>query len=620
MSDFYFSEFEQRRPAPPLECSSTVEFIWQMLASMNLAVGAWYINWRWCCSMDYSSSGTCFSLWWFSLPLAAAETCSYIGLCLFTFNLWKVQDTPRRLPPETIGECLSAPDSYPEPGRLLSVDVFLPTVNEEPELVRLSIQDAKRMTYPYPIEKKIYVLDDGRRASMRQVAEEESVSYIIRDDNIGFKAGNLAHAMERTTGDFILICDADTRPFPTLLEHTLGYFRDPDVAWVQTPQWFYDIPEGRRLPDVWKGTFGQPGQWLAQRIERLIGPVQVDCDPLTNDPKMFYDVILRRRNWANAAFCCGAGSVHRRDAVMEAAVKNFSETVVNSLRDHRRLEQRLRLITKTFFVKQNILPEAADEYMQRLDVALSIPLTPYKFHVSEDIYTSIILHSDPDRRWKSVLHPEVESKMLSPQDLRSWMVQRFKYAGGTLDIMLHDRMLFRRGLSLRQRLMYGATLWSYLGGIWNLIFLLGPVVYLFSGISPVSACTLTFFKHILPFLLLTELAFMAGTWGLNGFPGKASYLAFFPVNLRALLTVLKGKEIKFPVTPKERQEGNFFYLVLPQFTVSLLTLLGITYAWARLFLGSETHTCGGVIINTFWGAYNITALSILIRSAFWKPA
>jgi cellulose synthase (UDP-forming) len=218
-----------------------------------------------------------------------------------------------------------------------------------------------------------------------------------------------------------------------------------------------------------------------------------------------------------------------------------------------------------------------------------------------------------------VQHPEVESKMLSPQDLQSWMVQRFKYAGGTLDIMLRDRMLFRRGLSLRQRLMYGATLWSYLGGIWNLIFLLGPIVYLFSGISPVSAYTPDFFKHILPFLLLTELAFMTGTWGLNGFPGKASYLAFFSVNLRALLTVIKGERIKFPITPKERQEGNFFYLVLPQVTISLLTLIGIGYAWTMLLSGAGPHTCGGVIINTFWGTYNIIALSTLIRAAFWKP-
>lgn len=57
--------------------------------------------------------------------------------------------------------------------------------------------------------------------------------------------------MEQTSGDFIGICDADTRLFPAILDHTLGYFRNPGVALVQTPQWFYDIPGGERLQDVW---------------------------------------------------------------------------------------------------------------------------------------------------------------------------------------------------------------------------------------------------------------------------------------------------------------------------------------------------------------------------------
>ena len=71
---------------------------------------------------------------------------------------------------------------------------------------------------------------------MRATAEEEGVNYITRSDNVGFKAGNLRNAMQVTSGDFIVICDADTRPFATLLEDTLGHFRDPDMAFVQTPQ------------------------------------------------------------------------------------------------------------------------------------------------------------------------------------------------------------------------------------------------------------------------------------------------------------------------------------------------------------------------------------------------
>ena len=31
---------------------------------------------------------------WFALPLVFAETCAYVGLILFTINMWKIKDTP----------------------------------------------------------------------------------------------------------------------------------------------------------------------------------------------------------------------------------------------------------------------------------------------------------------------------------------------------------------------------------------------------------------------------------------------------------------------------------------------------------------------------------------------
>lgn len=101
------------------------------------------------------------------------------------------------------------------------------------------------MDYPGPLDYKVHVLDDGRRPEMKAVCDQEGANYISRQTNIGFKAGNLRNGLEQTDGDFLIICDADTRVFPTLLSHTLGYFRDPDVAWVQTPQWFFDLPEGK---------------------------------------------------------------------------------------------------------------------------------------------------------------------------------------------------------------------------------------------------------------------------------------------------------------------------------------------------------------------------------------
>ena len=597
---FYFDKFENRKPEPPLPHSPNRELLWQFLAVINLTLGIWYIHWRWTSSLNFEAL-------WYAIPLVVAETGAFIGLCFFTFNLWKVEDTPQQEPPALLSEVVTY---EPQQDRPIKVDVYFPSYDEDPELVRLSLQDAQRVTYPSNIDISIHVLDDGKRDEMKKVAEEEGANYITRDNNIGYKAGNLRNAMEQTTGDFIVICDADTRPFPTILEHTLGYFRDPDVAWVQTPQWFFDLPEGRSLSETMGKYLSTPGRMIGAGIEKVIGPMQIGEDPFVNEPKMFYDVIQRRRNWCNASFCCGAGSIHRREAVMEAALKTYAESI-----DKEVISNSAQITKLTGEAKLDPITEAGLKHQ----VLQDNEFTPYRFHVSEDIYTSIVLHADEDRNWKSVMHPQVESKMLSPQDLLSWTIQRFKYAGGTLDIAKNDNPVFRKGMSMSQRMMYATTIWSYIGGLWNTIFLCAPLIYLFTAIAPVQAYSMDFYAHILPFLLMTELAFMVGCWGLAGYQSKASYLAFFPNNLRAIWTVMKGEKISFPVTPKDRQEGTFLHLVIPQLTIMILTTIGIIYAWWQVSKGHIGFSIDGVLLNTFWGINNILALSGIVFAAMWKP-
>jgi cellulose synthase (UDP-forming) len=167
--------------------------------------------------------------------------------------------------------------------------------------------------------------------------------------------------------------------------------------------------------------------------------------------------------------------------------------------------------------------------------------------------------------------------------------------------------------------MYGATFWSYLAGLWNVVFLLAPIFYLFSGIAPVAAYSFDFYKHILPFLIMNELAMMVGTWGIAGYKAKLWYLSFFPINLRALWAVARGEQIKFKVTPKDRQSGTFQRLVTPQIAIVALTAAALAYALLAFALGSEAYTAGGLIANGFWAANNIIAMSGIILAAFWRP-
>ena len=303
-ADFYFAPYEGRRPPPPTPFDPVRETVWQVLAIAAIALGAWYLHWRWTASLNTDAL-------WFAIPAAAAETLAWIGLVLFVHNLWS--DPPVRVPPppRCRTDCLD--DDKPGP---VTVDIFITTYDEEPELVRLSIRDALDIRVPPGVEATVHVLDDGARAEMGHVARQEGAHHITRIGNAGYKAGNLRHAMEVTSGDFIVICDADTRLFPGFLENTLGHFRDPDMAWVQTPQWFYDIPQGTRLPLWLSRRLGRAGRCAGLAAERLIGPVRLGADPFANCPRLFSDVIQRPRNAVHASFCCGAASIHRRDAIV----------------------------------------------------------------------------------------------------------------------------------------------------------------------------------------------------------------------------------------------------------------------------------------------------------------
>jgi cellulose synthase (UDP-forming) len=602
LQSFYFDAFEERRPRPPMPAHAGREWALQAVSTCAVVLGVWYLGWRWTSSVNWDQ-------WYVGVPLIVAETLAFFGTVLFFTSTAKTRDTPTPPPPARLSDITEAQvpegDRPADGDRPLTVDLFIPTFNEDPELVRVSIRDAKAMSYPHPIDLRVHVLDDGKRAVMHDIAVEEGVGYLTRSSNIGYKAGNLRNALELTHGDLLVICDADTRVFPHFLTRTLGYFRDPKVAWVQTPQWFYDLDEGTPLPD-WLGRrlhLGALGRALGRGVQRVFGEIRMGKDPLGNDPEMFYDVILRRRSWANAAFCCGAGSVHRREAVMEAALKAFAEQVDKDV---------ARAIADV--TDETLRGELAA--MVSVEAVRANELTPYKFHVSEDIYTSIILHSDKERGWKSVFHAEPLSKMLSPQDLLTWTIQRFKYAGGTLDIAKNDSPL-RRTLSFWQKLMYGTTIYSYLAPLWTLILLVMPIVYFFTGISAVTAYDAPFYAHVVPFLMVNRIAFMLTTWGVESWRGEQYYLAFFWTNLQAIVHVLRGKPVKFTVTPKVKQAGNFVRLVWPQLAILSLTAVGI--AFRGVLVGFSHSPPGPYVVNIFWGLWNASCLMAMLGAAFYKP-
>lgn len=253
------------------------------LVAIYVACGLIYVFWR---------IGTINqAALWLSIPLYAAEIYGYVSGLLFvlmTYRLSVREPTP------------------PEAG--LKVDVFVPTYNESVDLLRRTLLAAKWMDYPH----ETWLLDDGRRESMRKLAAELGCHYLSRPDNRHAKAGNMNNALKFADGDFIAIFDADHAPRKDFLVKTLGFFRDEKVAFVQTPQDFFNIDSfGHRL--------GKRRVWDEQAL--------------------FFKVIQRGKDALNAAFFCGSCAVVRRDALDEIggfATETVTEDVHTAIKLHKR--------------------------------------------------------------------------------------------------------------------------------------------------------------------------------------------------------------------------------------------------------------------------------------------
>lgn len=190
----------------------------------------------------------------------------------------------------------------------LSVDVLVPTYNEPVEMVRRTLLAVQNLHYPHTA----WLLDDGARPEMAALAGELGVRYLKRNDNLHAKAGNLNNALQHCTGQFVAIFDADHAPRRDFLDRTLGFFRDPEVAFVQTPQDFFNLDSFQH-----RSVGGGRAVWTEQSL--------------------FFRVIQRGKDRWNAAFFCGSCAVLRREALDKIggfATETVTEDLETSVKLH----------------------------------------------------------------------------------------------------------------------------------------------------------------------------------------------------------------------------------------------------------------------------------------------
>lgn len=284
-------------------------------------------------------------------------------------------------------------------------------------------------------------------------------------------------------------------------------------------------------------------------------------DPLRNEQSLFFDVICRGKDRHGAAFWCGCPSVIRRAALVELGGV-ATDTVV------------------------------------------------------EDAHTSMRLNA---RGWRIVYHHEVMALGLAPEEIGAFVVQRGRWARGSLQMLRLDPPLLRRGLTWRQRVEYSASCLHFLEGPQRVVAMLVPALVLLTGAVPIAAPPALYLAVFVPQLLLVPIACKALTGGAYRVVESERYsIVRIEAYLRALAALPRGRGAGFAVTPKgARNSGSPVARALRvPLAIAALSLAAIGYQTTAQVLDLPGRLAPEASsVTTLWALINIALIGYVVAWA-----
>jgi cellulose synthase/poly-beta-1,6-N-acetylglucosamine synthase-like glycosyltransferase len=183
-----------------------------------------------------------------------------------------------------------------EPGLRVALITLCVPGQEGPDVIERQIEALSRVSYPHDS----WILDEGNDPDVRALAAKWNVRHFSRAGIEHYnqagppfkaktKAGNVNAWLDAfgSRYDIFVQFDIDHAPLQSYLDHVLGYFRDPDVAWVQAPS-----------------VYGNLSNWIARGSAEqelvLQGPLQQGFYGANETP-----------------FIIGSHTTYRTSAVME---------------------------------------------------------------------------------------------------------------------------------------------------------------------------------------------------------------------------------------------------------------------------------------------------------------
>jgi cellulose synthase (UDP-forming) len=300
----------------------------RMLGSaLSIVLALRYIHWRLWNAVPLEQT------WWQEIWVfcfVALETGVVASSILTSFFLSRSRDRTAEADSRQNSKLLSAP-----------VDVFIVTYNEDRAILERTIVGATALEHP---DIRIWVLDDGAREWVKELATELGAHYISRVKGKHAKAGNVNNGLRHALAfgrkpAFALLLDADFVPNRKLLKRTLGLFEEYDVGIVQTPQHFFN-------PDPLQSNLLCTSAW-------------------PDEQRFFFDVYLAAKDAWGTAYCCGTSAVFRVEALEHSGGLATETVTEDMLTTFKFSEHGYRTIFLNEALSLGLAPEGLKEYVSQ---------------------------------------------------------------------------------------------------------------------------------------------------------------------------------------------------------------------------------------------------------------
>jgi cellulose synthase (UDP-forming) len=238
--------------------------------------------------------------------------------------------------------------------------------------------------------------------------------------------------------------------------------------------------------------------------------------------------------------------------------------------------------------------------------------------ITEDIHTCTHMHA---AGWRSVFVDKALAVGLAAEDLSSYIVQRRRWMLGCLQVFFRDNPLFRRGLSLRQRLAYFGSLYHFFFPLARIVFWVTPLYYLFFHLHPIFSEVAVLSARLLPYLIVLPLisSVLMPRWP-RPFWGPFYETVVAAPLARSMFDLLLPSTLGFKATPKGIvTEGRRFDWRSTRWTMLLaaLTLAALVKGgWELVTFGIERDA---YFFNMIWASYNLMFLVGALLVAWERP-